>query len=103
MMSALSGIAKLRAALWQMEKDLGLEDLNRNERDLLYAFHAIAAQSDGTTDISSDQVRHATSVDEMKHATFHRAMKRLIELGYIEHSPNHKTKVYRLGANAQSL
>ncbi|MBN9677310.1 hypothetical protein [Salipiger bermudensis] len=102
-MSALSGIAKLRAALWQMEKDLGLEDLNRNERDLLYAFHAIAAQGDGTTDISSDQVRRATAVEEMKHATFHRAMKRLIELGYIEHSPNHKTKVYRLGANAQSL
>ena len=69
MMSALSGIAKLRAALWQMEKDLGLEDLNRNERDLLYAFHVVAAQSDGTTDISSDQVRHATAVDEMKHAT----------------------------------
>ncbi len=102
-MSALSGIAKLRAALWQMEKDLGLEDLNRNERDLLYAFHAIAAQGDGTTAISSAHVRRATPVAQLQHATFHRAMKRLIELGYIEHSPNHKTKVYRLGANAQSL
>ena len=94
-MSSFSTIAKLRAALWQMERDLGLEQLSRNERDLLYAFHNVAVESNGP-DISSDQVRHEQSIEEMKHATYHRALKRLLELGYIEVAPNHKTKVYRI-------
>jgi DNA-binding transcriptional ArsR family regulator len=96
-MSALSGLAKLRAALWQMERDLGLEDLSRNERDVLYAFHAAAAQASEADIIASETVRNDRSISEMKHATFHRSLKRLLELGYIELAPDRKTKLYRLG------
>ncbi|EBA06494.1 hypothetical protein [Sagittula stellata] len=94
-MSSLSGMAKLRAALWQMEKDAGLADLSRNERDLLYAFHSVAAVTGGG-EVSSEQVRTDGVVCDMKHATFHRSLKRLLELGYIEVAPERKTKVYIL-------
>ncbi|SPF79867.1 MarR family transcriptional regulator [Pseudoprimorskyibacter insulae] len=95
-MSPLTGLAKLRSALWQMEKDMGLDDLSRNERDVLYAFHSAASQTEGSGIVTSDAVRRDRAISEMKHATFHRSLKRLLDMGYIELAPDCKTKQYRL-------
>ena len=92
--SNLSGIAKLRSVLWHMEVDMGLTKLSQNERDVLYAFHALANASDEP--VSSDAVKNESAASQMAHATFHRALAKLLELGYIEHAPNAKTKLYRL-------
>lgn len=81
-MSALSGLAKLRAALWQMEKDLGLEKLSHSERDVLYAFHTVAVSHRMT--ITPDRVQNADRVSSICSAEFARALTRLTELGYLE-------------------
>ena len=81
-MTALSGIAKLRVALWQMERDLGLEQLSRTERDVLYAFHA--AVTAGVGPVSTEDALRAGRVDEMRHASVSAALSRLLELGYLE-------------------
>lgn len=99
-MSSLTGLAKLRAALWQMEKDLGLEELSRHERDVLYAFHSLAAED---SMISTERVKKEAGVIDMKHATFHRSLKRLLDLGFLEPAPDRKTKIYQLTERALKI
>ncbi|EAR50073.1 hypothetical protein OG2516_06369 [Oceanicola granulosus HTCC2516] len=92
----LSSIAKLRSALWQMEIDSGLAELSQNEKDVLYAFHLLSDQAN-TTDLTSERVRQQSTVSRMTHATFHRALRKLLELGYVELAPDRRAKLYRLG------
>ena len=96
-MTKLAGVAKLRAAMIELEGDLGLKALSQNERDVLYAFEEAGG---GDTFVSSDTVRHCSIVSGMAHATFHRALRSLLESGHIEHAPNSRTKHYRLSERA---
>lgn len=93
-MSQLSGLAKLGAALLKMEAEPDVYGLSRNEKDVLYAFGSVAH---GSQFVSTDRVKSAPVLAKMPHATFHRAMKRLLEAGFVEHAPNSKAKHYQLG------
>ncbi|MBU2961698.1 MarR family transcriptional regulator [Citreicella sp. C3M06] len=83
-MSALSGLAKIRAALWQIERDLGLEKLSHSERDVLYAFHAVTAPD--RMAITPDRVQDADRVAGICNVEFAEALTRLTELGYLENT-----------------
>ena len=93
--ASLSGLAKLRAALIEMEADLGLYELSQNERDVLYAFEAVSTPE--RDPVSSDLVKRVGLLARMPHATFHRALKQLVTLGFVERAPDSKAKHYRLG------
>lgn len=84
-MTALSGIAKLRAALWQIEQDLGLEKLTCAERDVLFAFHSLAAT--GHSAITSEDVRRSPEVRPLRAPRLCKAVLRLQDLGYLEPTP----------------
>lgn len=78
----------------QMEQDLGLGDLSAAEKNVLYAFHS--AVQDDKAETSTDAVKNQATTAGMAHATFHRALNRLLELGYIEHAENSRTKIYKI-------
>lgn len=92
MYSKFMSVAKLREALLQMEEDLDLSDLTQNEKDVLYAAHSAA--TDGNDIMTSDLIRQQVSGRSMAHATFHRALSRLLILGYVERAPNTRAKLY---------
>lgn len=89
-----TALAKLRGVMWDMEVDLGLTNLSQNERDVLYAFHALTSKSKEC--VTSEEVRSEQHIKGMAHATFHRCLTKLLALGYIERAPKTKSKLYRV-------
>lgn len=84
-MSILIQLAQLRDVLHQMEHDLGLEGLNRKERDILLAFYANASRDEAHGFVSStDRVRAHPTLESVSQPTFHRALRRLLERGLVE-------------------
>lgn len=96
-----TALVRLRTAMWEMEVDLGLTRLSQNERDVLYAFHALTSASEPI--VTSESARNAQYVATMPHATFHRCLSKLLELGYLERAPNAKTKLYKVAYKKLSL
>jgi DNA-binding MarR family transcriptional regulator len=92
-------IAQLRILLHNMETDLGLSTLSRNEKDIFLAF--CAASNAGTC--TTERVRAQPTVRDVSQPTFHRALKRLIEKGFIEKSDDLPHGAYRIkGQNVQN-
>jgi hypothetical protein len=89
----LSVFAELRKLLIGMEEDLGLKNLNRVERDL---FHACQDISDETGTFVSSELRAHKLLVNVPPATFHRALKRLLETGMIKRADNSIVKNYVL-------
>jgi hypothetical protein len=78
--SQLSAYAELRNLLTGMEEDLGLNNLNRIERDMYHACNDTIA-ADGS--FTSGELRAHRLMANVPPATFHRALKRLIEVGLV--------------------
>lgn len=89
----LSVFAELRKLLIGMEDDLGLRNLNRVERDLYHACRDVSG-ADGS--FASSDLRGHSLMADVAPATFHRALKRLIETGMIRRAENSVVKNYIL-------
>ena len=89
----LSVYAELRQLLIHMEADLGLANLNRVERDLYHACTAICSE-DGS--FESSELRAHRLMQTVASATYHRALKKLLDLGYIRRAPSSVVKNYVL-------
>lgn len=88
-----SVFAELRKLLIGMEEDLGLNNLNRVERDLYHACRDVSG--DGGV-FESSEVRAHRLVSHVAPATFHRALKHLRETGLIELADKSVVKRYKL-------
>ncbi|SEN76083.1 hypothetical protein [Palleronia pelagia] len=95
--AALSELAELRVALHQMEATLGLNDMTRNERDVLCAFQYAGAE-DGP--VSSESAKSSDLLSSVSHATFHRSLRSLLEKGYVQLAPDHRAKHYVIPSRA---
>jgi hypothetical protein len=91
MTDKLERLAKLRELLLRMEGELGLGDLSRFERDLLYAVRDLAGE--GQLVRSADLRSHRLTVN-MAQPTFHRALRELIARGYLQHAEDTRTRYY---------
>lgn len=93
----LRQIAKLRSLLEEMEYEIGMVDLSRNERDVLLA---IAEEQDVHGDesqmCSTDSVRGNPITKDLSQPTFHRALKQLIKRGLVEPCAGFPKGLYRL-------
>jgi predicted transcriptional regulator len=80
-----------------MERDFGLYDLSRNERDIILAFCELT-RDDPTREqeCTTEKVRTSPIVRDISRPTFHRALKQLIERGMIERGEDVRMGVYRL-------
>lgn len=75
-----SKLARLRDLLWQMEVEVGLERLSQPQRDVYYAACLIA---DTEKTLHSEQLRNHQMVEPIARPTFYRALKDLVEEGYL--------------------
>jgi DNA-binding MarR family transcriptional regulator len=88
----IKSVSQLRALLFDMEKALGLVDLSPNERDVLYA---ITEVSSGTPRAArSEAIRNHPLAAAIPQATYHRALKSLVERGLIAHAPETRAGQY---------
>lgn len=89
-----SAFGKLMSLLVDMEQDLGLANLSDPERRVLSAIAAIA-QNENVM-VSSKQIKNGAICKELADATYYRALKGLIDRGYISVVDGRKTGLYKL-------
>ena len=91
-MDKLKSIFELRNMLHQMELDLGLGGLSRAERDVFLAAH-MQTSALGVP-VETDQIRGHSLTNSLSPATYHRALRSLVEQGFIENAAGTKSKKY---------
>lgn len=88
----LKTVAQLRTLLFEMEGALGLRDLSVNERDVYYAIYESASGS--PRNARSEAIRAHPLAAHIPQATYHRALKSLVDLGLVSHAPDTKAGQY---------
>lgn len=83
MNSKLQSFLQLKKLLALMEADLGIDNLEQNERDLLAAIVDIQ-KNDGSFD--SDALKAHTLTSRQSNATFFRTLRSLQDKGYVAKS-----------------
>jgi len=78
--------------LFQMERDIGLDRLSPIERDVFLAAHALTKEPGAA--VQSNQIRAHRLVEGIPQATFHRTLKALLEMGFLERAGGTKAKHY---------
>lgn len=73
-------LAALRNMLWQMEVEFGLEDLSQPQKDVYYAACLVA---DEDQLVHSDIVKRHPMLALMARPTFYRALKDLVDKGFL--------------------
>ena len=91
-MNRLQAIFELRDMLRDLERDIGLEDLSQVEKDVFRAAHTLTATPGQL--VQSDQIRRHHLVQSLTQATFHRALKSLLDLGFLERPAGTRAKHY---------
>lgn len=80
-----------------METTLGLVELSPNERDVLYAINEVSA---GVLRAArSDAIRAHPLAAAIPQATYHRALKSLVQRGLVQHAPDTKAGAYVVTRN----
>lgn len=90
-MNDLSKLAELRKLLLGMERALGLEDLSAVERDIYYAASDLSKQTPGVR--TTGLLGHAL-LQDVSRPTFFRALKSLVNKGYLSQSTPSRRGVY---------
>lgn len=92
-MKNIGQVAQLKEILLGMERDLNLGDLGRIEKNILYAATLLAEQNEH---IDSEHIRAHGLMEGVPRSSFFRALKRVIEAGYLAHLPGTQRSAYRL-------
>lgn len=82
-MTDLSKMTELRKLLMDMERSLGLQELSPSERDIFYAATDL---SDRGANIRTTGLMEHALVTDISRPTFFRALKSLVDKGYLAHS-----------------
>ena len=93
-MAILNSYAKLRELLFQIEIDLGIEELTETERKVL----AVLARLSGGTncDVKLDQIRQDAIMSDIPAPSLYRAFSTLQKQGYIGRSGGQRSGLYHL-------
>jgi DNA-binding MarR family transcriptional regulator len=90
----LNAFGKLMSVLCDMERDLGLDGLSEPERRVLSAISMIIG--DSKNPVNSRDVKSNPICRDLTDPTYYRALKNLVEAGYIEVIEGRKTGIYKL-------
>ncbi len=88
--------ARLRELISTLERELGFDTLSANELNVLYVVRLLSDEA-GTSAVESSRIRAHPIIQRMSQPTFNRAIRALLEKGYLETPPRYKAKRYRLG------
>ena len=91
-MDKLTPIFELREMLRKLERDVGLEDLTRTERDVLLAAHSLTSCVDD--EISTEQIRKHSLLEPVAQATLYRAIRTLLGYGLLERTGRSRGRNY---------
>ncbi|MCA0960714.1 hypothetical protein [Salipiger bermudensis] len=91
-MDKLTPIFELREMLRKLERDVGLEDLSRTERDVLLAAHSLTSCVDD--EISTEQIRKHSLLEPVAQATLYRAIRTLLGYGLLEQTGQSRGRNY---------
>jgi hypothetical protein len=91
-MNKLSALFSLRCMLRDMERDIGLQELTAPEMDVFLAANALAG--DEGEAVASDQIQNHELASGLAQATYHRALRSLLNLGLLENAIGYKTRFY---------
>ncbi len=95
----LNSVAAVRAQLAHMERDLGLCELSRSQRDV---FHAASLLRAGDNPVTASRLQQHPLLRGMSRATFFRSLKHLTENGYLA-GEGASEEGYSLGPRLNSL
>lgn len=93
-MDKYSTLGNLRSLLRSMERDLGLDDLSPVELDVFLAAQNVASEEDAL--LTTTKLRSHELVRDFPPATYHRALKSLVQRGYLKKAKGAKAKTYIL-------
>ena len=86
-------LAALRNMLWQMEVEVGLDQLSQPQKDVYYAACLV---SDPDQCVHSETVRRHPLLQPMSRPTFYRALKELVEKGFLTAASSGRDGRYRI-------
>lgn len=92
-MSKNSKIAALRSMLWHMEVEVGLETLTQPQKDVYYAACLVADEDEI---FQSDSVKRHPMLAPMARPTFYRALKDLVDKGFLAATSSRKDGRYQI-------
>ena len=92
-MPEISKLAELRKLLLGMERAMGLQELSSAERDVFYAASDTAEFEEK---IQTTGLMNHTLVTDISRPTFFRALKSLVEKGYLSHCSKRTRGLYVL-------
>lgn len=92
-MREISKLAELRKLMLGMERSMGLQELSTAERDIYYAASDISETQDRIQ--TTGLMEHALVAD-ISRPTFFRALKSLVNKGYLSHCANRSRGLYIL-------
>ncbi len=93
-MNKYQALCNLRSLLRTMEQDLGLDDLSHTELDIFLAAQSIGGKCGAI--ITTTELRAHDLVASFPPATYHRALRALVERGYLRKADGAKAKSYVL-------
>lgn len=85
-------MAELRDMLRRMEREVGLEGLSPVEKDVFLAAHSLTREPGDI--VQSEQIRKHRLVKCVSPATYHRALRTLLENGLLENARGSKSRLY---------
>ena len=97
-MSDFGKLAHLKEILFGMERDLGIESLGQVQKDIVYAATIL---SEASAEIETDDIRKHQLLSGVGRSTFFRALKEVVELGYLKHSEGAQRSRYKLAGAAR--
>ena len=92
-MNNIGSLAKLRVLLSGMEVDMGLDELGEVQKNIIYAATLISHSQEL---IETDELRTHILLNGTSRSTFFRALRGLVDVGYIKHNDGALRSSYTL-------
>ncbi|MEN8831913.1 hypothetical protein [Pacificibacter sp.] len=92
-MTGLEKIARLKHLLQGMERDLGIDDLSSVQRNIVYAATLL---SEASRTVATEDIRQHELLDGVSRSAFFRALRELVDTGYLKHTDGRQRSSYVL-------
>lgn len=99
-MADIGTVAQLKRLLLGLERDLGIDDLSAVQQNILYAATLL---SSGHGPIETDSIRNHELLKAVARSTFFKAIKELVDAGYLRHGDGAQRSRYLLTERAKGL
>lgn len=90
-MTNLGKVAQLKQLLQGMERDLGVDKLSSIQRNIVYSAKLLSSDDNV---VETDDLRNHELLSGVSRSTFFRALKELVEAGYLSHKEGKKRSAY---------